>query len=203
MQNKKTLASALLCAVFLGIIAIYFLPRALERLAAPARRGNVDATVADLLANAGTLAANARATHTREQVSVNPEGDAAQPDAPASRAADNANSDAENGPTPAGKGIDIPSALADKGYLIALFDVNDDSRPDLVAYARDEAKIVQVLLAKEDGEFEDSPDAKVPEYLTSFLALTAEGESPEGPVLLHDENGKEHELMFVSGDGRP
>ncbi len=197
MRNKKMLGIACACGVLAGIVALCYLARNAEQRPAREARGDT-VPVPEPAASAAASTGKSRTGHTPASPDAPPEATPAGRDAPAAEGT--GNPPKEPAAPPEESGIDIPAELRDKGYLMALFDVNDDERPDLIVYAPEEERIVQVLLGKEDGEFEDSPDARAPDYLASFLSLAAGGEPPEGPVLLNDENGKAHELIVFGGD---
>ena len=86
--------------------------------------------------------------------------------------------------------------------VMASADINGDERPDLVVFERAEAKVVQVLLATEEGDFVDGAEDKVPPYLAKFLAHAAEEGPTDGSVLLEDEAGNEHEVLLWGADER-
>jgi hypothetical protein len=183
VKHKKTLAIACVLAFLAGLGSMRILTRTPAQRAGDARPGKL----ADLPANVRAPAANDKGGADAESASPNAASRAArganEPDATNAREG----AAAPEPPAPPDGPAKIPPALEDKGYLLAFFDLDDDGRADLLAYAPEEARVVQVLLAKDDGEFEDSPDARIPEYVAHFLSFAAEEPPAESAVLLLDE----------------
>ena len=88
-----------------------------------------------------------------------------------------------------------------RDYLIAVFDVNDDSQPDVIVFEKKELQVSQILLGEGKGRFtEPTEEIKVPEYVRRFLTLAAEEGPTEGAVLIRTEDGTERQIFLLGED---
>lgn len=85
-----------------------------------------------------------------------------------------------------------------RDFLVALFDVNEDTRPDLVVFEKKDLEVSQILLGGEKGDFEAAPTRiQVPEYFTRFLALAAENGPEEGLLSVMTDRGEERTVVLL------
>jgi hypothetical protein len=88
-----------------------------------------------------------------------------------------------------------------KDFVVAAFDLNDDSRLDLIIFEKEAMQVGQILLGGEKGAFtEPTTEVKVPEYLSRYLRMAAEKGAPEGPVELRTDDGKVREVVLLENE---
>jgi hypothetical protein len=88
-----------------------------------------------------------------------------------------------------------------RDHVMALFDVNEDGRPDLLVFEKKSLVVSQILVAGEAGGLgEPAKKVTVPDYVQRFLAVAAKERPKEGVVVLQDEDGQPREIVLLNDE---